>query len=86
MGNNRCFYFSFFGMDNDAFRRVFAVAMGAVTTYITDDDGLPLVLVTDIAIETMSAVGVGEMGNSHGFYFNFLGMKRGEGGDGVLCL
>ncbi len=40
------------------------------------------VLVTGIAIETMSAVGVGEMGNSPGFYFNFLGMKRGEGGEG----
>ena len=86
MGNNRCFYFSFLGMDNDAFRRVLAVAMGAVTTCSTDDDGLPLVLVTDIAIETMSAVGVGEMGNSRDFYFNFLGMKRGEWGDGVLCL
>ena len=33
----------------------------------------------------MSAVGVGEIGKSRGFYFNFLGMKRGEGGDGVLC-
>ena len=42
--------------------------------------------VTDIVIETMSAVGVGEIGNSRGFYFNFLGMKRGEGGDGVLCV
>ena len=30
----------------------------------------------------MSAVGVGEIGNSRGFYFNFLGMKRGEGGMG----
>ena len=80
MGNNRHFSFSFFGMDNDAFCRVLAVAMGAVMTYSTDDDGLPLILVTDIAIETMSAVGVGEMGNSRGFYFNFLGMKRGEGG------
>ncbi len=86
MGNNRRFYVSFFGMDNDAFRRVLAVAMGAVMTYSTDDNGSPLVLVTDIAIETMSAVGVGEMGNSRGFYFNFLGMKRGEGWDGVLCL
>ncbi len=57
MGNNRCFFFSFFGTDNDAFRRVVAVAMGAVTTNGMDDDGLPLVLVTDIAIETMSAVG-----------------------------
>ena len=44
-------------MDNDAFCRVLEVAMGAVMTYSTDDDGLPLVLVTDIAIETMSAVG-----------------------------
>ena len=69
MGNNCRFYFSFFGTDNDAFRRVLAVAMGAVM----DDDGLPLVLITDIAIETMSAVGVGEIGNSCGFYFNFLG-------------
>ena len=69
-------------MDNDAFCRVLEVAMGAVMTYSTDDDGLPLVLVTDIAIETMSAVGGGEMGNSRGFYFNFLGMKRGEGGMG----
>ncbi len=57
MGNNCRFYFSFFGTDNDAFRRVLAVATGAVTINGTDDDGLPLVLVTDIAIETMSAVG-----------------------------
>jgi hypothetical protein len=82
MGNNRRFYVSFFGMDNDAFRRFLAVAMGAVMSYRTDDDGLPLVFVTDIVIETMSAVGVGEIGNSRGFYFNFLGMKRGEGGMG----
>ena len=36
----------------------------------------------------MSAVGVGEIGNSRGFYFNFLGMKRGEGGGWgfVSCL
>ncbi len=39
MGNNRRFYFSFFGTDNDAFRRVLAVAMGAVMTYSTDDNG-----------------------------------------------
>ncbi len=57
MGNNRCFYFSFFGTDNDAFRYVLAVATVALTANGTDDDGLPLVLVTDIAIETMSAVG-----------------------------
>ncbi len=57
MGNNCHFYFSFFGTDNDAFRRVLAVATGAVTTNGTDDDGLPLVLVTDIVIETMSMVG-----------------------------
>ncbi len=86
MGNNRRFYFSFFGMDNDAFHRVLAVAMGAVTTYSTDNDGLPLVLVTDIALETISAVGVGEMGNSCGFYFNFFGDEERGGGDGVLCL
>ncbi len=54
--------------------------MEAVTTNGTDEDGLPHVLVTDIAIETMSAVGGGGMWNSRGFYFNFLGMKRGEGG------
>ena len=42
---------------------------------------------TDIVIETMSVVGVGEIGNSRGFYFNFLGMKRGEGGGwGVVCM
>ena len=86
MGNNRCFYFSFFGTDNDAFRCVLAVATGVVTVNGTDDDGLPLVLVTDIAIETMSAVGVGEIGNSRGFYFNFLGMKRGEGGGMGFCV
>ncbi len=34
-----------------------AVATGAVTTNSTDDDGLPLVLVTDIVIKTMSMVG-----------------------------
>ena len=33
-------------------------------------------------IETTSAVGVGEIGNSRGFYFNFLGMKRGDEGMG----
>jgi len=43
--------------------------------------------VTDIVIETTSAVGVGEIGNSRGFYFNFLGMKRGEGGGwGFVCM
>ena len=73
MGNNRRFYVSFFRMDNDAFRRFLAVAMGAVMSYRTDDNDLPLVFVTNIAIETMSAVGVGEMGNSRGFYFNFWG-------------
>ncbi len=46
----------FFGTDNDAFCRVLAVATGAVTTNGTDDDGLPLVLVTDIAIETNHAI------------------------------
>ncbi len=49
--------FLFFGMDNDAFPRVLAVATEAVMTNGTDDDALPHVLVTDIAIETMSAVG-----------------------------
>ena len=73
-------------MDNDAFHRFLAVAMGAVMSYRTDDDGLPLVFVTDIVIETMSAVGVGEIGNSRGFYFNFLGMKRGEGGGMGFCV
>ena len=35
----------------------------------------------------MSAVGVGEIGKSRGFYFNFLGMKRGEGGGwGFVCM
>ena len=86
MGNNRRFYVSFFRMDNDAFRRFLAVAMGAVMSYRTDDDGLLLVFVTDIVIETMSVVGVGEIGNSHGFYFNFLGMKKGEGGMGSFCV
>ena len=77
----------FFGMDSDAFCRFLAVAMEAVMSYRTDDDGLLLVFVTDIVIETMSAVGVGEIGNSRGFYFNFLGMKRGEGGGwGFVCM
>jgi hypothetical protein len=57
MGNNCHFYFSFFGTDNDAFCRVLAVATRAVTINGTDDGGLPLVLITDIAIEMMSAVG-----------------------------
>ena len=82
MGNNRRFYVFFFWMDNDASYRFLAVAMGAVMSYRTDDNGLLLVFVTDIVIETMSVVGVGEIGNSRGFYFNLLGMKRGDGGLG----
>ena len=44
-------------MDNDDFPRVLAVATEAVMTNGMDDDALPHVPVTDIAIETMSAVG-----------------------------
>ena len=73
-------------MNNDAFRRFLAVAMGAVMSYRTDDDGLLLVFVTDIVIGPMSVVGVGEIGNSRGFYFNFLGMKTGEGGMESFCV
>ena len=58
MGNSRGFFiFIFFGTDNDAFPHVLAVATEAVMTNGTDDDALPHVPVTDIAIETMSAVG-----------------------------
>jgi hypothetical protein len=39
MGNNRRFYVFFFWMDNDAFHRFLAVAMGAVMNYRTDDEG-----------------------------------------------
>ncbi len=51
------FYFYFFGTDNDAFPCVFAVATEAVMTNGTNDNALPHVPVTDVAIETMSAVG-----------------------------
>ncbi len=51
------FYFYFFGTDNDAFPRVFAAAMEAVMTNGTDDNALPHAPVTDVAIETMRAVG-----------------------------
>ena len=54
-------------MDNDAFHRFLAVAMGAVMSYRTDDDGLLLVFVTDFVIETMSVVGVGEIGNDSAY-------------------
>ncbi len=51
------FSFSFLGTDNDALPCVLAVAMEAVMTNGTDDNALPCVPVTDVAIETMSAVG-----------------------------
>ncbi len=60
MGNNCGFFiFIFLGRttDNNASPRVLAVATEAVTTNGTDDDALPHVLITDIAIEMMSAVG-----------------------------
>ncbi len=47
----------FFGTDNDALPRVLTAATEAVMTNGTDDDALPRVPVTDVAIETMSAVG-----------------------------
>ncbi len=45
------------GTDNDTLRCVLAAAMEAVMPIGTDDDALPRVPVTDVAIETMSAVG-----------------------------
>jgi hypothetical protein len=45
------------GTDNDALPRVLAAATEAVMTNSTDDDALPRVPVTDVVIETMSAVG-----------------------------
>ncbi len=45
------------GTDNDALPCILAAATEAVMTNGTDDDALPHVPVTDVAIETMSAVG-----------------------------
>ncbi len=44
-------------MDNDALPSVLTAAMEAVMSNGTDDDALPRVPVTDVVIETMSAVG-----------------------------
>ncbi len=45
------------GTDNDALPRNLAAATEAVMTNGTDDNALPCVPVTDVTIETMSAVG-----------------------------
>ena len=45
------------GTDNDALLCILPAAMEAVMTNGTYDDALPCVPVTDVAIETMSAVG-----------------------------
>ncbi len=44
-------------MDNDALPCILATATEAVMTNGTDDDALPRIPVTDVGIETMSAVG-----------------------------
>ena len=67
------------GTDNYALLCVLPAAMEAVMTNGTDDDALPRVPATDIAIATTSAVGGWGMGNSCGFYFNFLGGEEGGG-------